>query len=104
MLVELNNFSKKELTKHKVFIDLSQKKDIGTAFAGCNTINFTYAFKDNTINFSDIITTRMYCEETNKIETSLLNVLNTSKEFKIEGQFLMLTTKSNETIKCIAED
>lgn len=105
MLISLNNISKNKLIKHKVHIDLSHKNNSGTAFAGCNNIGFTYKTGNNSsINFTDIATTRMYCEDTNKIESSLLSILNTCKKYKIEGHTLYLTTTSNHTIKCIAQD
>lgn len=105
MLVKLDSISRNALIKHKVFIDLTEKKTSGNAYAGCNNINFQYnANKDSSIRFSNIISTRMYCEKTNNIEQLLINGLENTKSYNTKNQFLLLITKSNDTIKCVAED
>lgn len=105
MLVELDTINKQKLIDNKVFIDLSKRENTGTAYAGCNNIGFKYTTKNTSkISFSDVISTRMYCEDTNNIEAALLDALNTCKSYELKGQFLYLTTTSKKTVKCIAED
>lgn len=103
MLVQLDSIDKETLVKHKVHIDLS-KKTAGSAYAGCNNIQFQYNTTSSSISFSDIVATRMYCENTSNIEQLLLKGLESTKLYKVENQSLLLITKSNDTIKCVAED
>lgn len=104
MLVKLDTISRETLMKHKVHIDLTEKTNIGSAYAGCNNIRFTYTNNTPTINFTEIVSTEMYCNATNTIEDLLVKALTKSDKFIIKNPFLTLITKSKDTIKCVAED
>lgn len=105
MLVSLDTISKDTLIKHKVAIDLTKKPNSGNGYAGCNQIMFNYSTDNKSeIIFSNIVTTYMYCEDTQKLESLFLKSLENTHKYSLDGHFLTLITKSNDTIKCVAED
>lgn len=63
-------------------------------FAGCNRIFGPLAVHGDSISFSGLAATRMYCEESQKLEDDFLAALNASKTFKMQnGQLILLGGK-----------
>ncbi len=51
--------------------------------AGCNPINGDYKIKNNSIEFSEIATTKMYCFDTIKFENTFLAIMAKPSDFVI---------------------
>lgn len=103
MLIQFEDFEKKELTEKKCFLDLTNTK-YAAAEMGCNTIGFEYVVKkDNSITISQLQSTDMYCEE-NKIESKFISAFINVENFKIEGQKIIFKTKSNQELTFVAAD
>ncbi|MFI1772882.1 META domain-containing protein [Thalassobellus citreus] len=68
--------------KLNIFFEENTNKVSG--FAGCNRFSGTYTTKANTITFSKLITTRMYCENVMDIEKHLLKTLSDANIFSIK--------------------
>jgi heat shock protein HslJ len=69
--------------------------DAGTAavFAGCNTGSVTYTLADTTIEFGELVLTRMACAEpATKLEATVTSVLTGSRTYDIEGTKLTIAT------------
>lgn len=108
MLVSFKNYTKEELIRNQAKIDLTASaengKIRGSAFAGCNKIFFTAAFKkDGTVKVSDIGSTLMACRDM-KLEHDFVKNFGTMQYFKLEGHFLILNDNQRNTMKFIASD
>jgi len=66
-------------------------------FAGCNRMNGTLFFERGTLRFSNIITTRMACPNTNK-ESEFLKALQSTTTYKVENRRLILSNPSGEKL------
>lgn len=65
-----------------------------TAFAGCNRINGEYKSAESKIAMTNILATRMACENM-KDETQFLEVLRTADNFVINSEVLLLRKATN---------
>ena len=73
-------------------IHLKDKRVSGNT--GCNNMNGTVVVEENQIEFSDIITTKMFCAES--IEQEFLIALGKSNNYKIDKMKLYLYEDENE--------
>jgi len=79
----------KEREKRESFITLKVKDNRFTAFVGCNTINGEYVLGEgNKIVFKNIISTRMFCSNSN--EPEFLKILNLTNNYTIKEGILSL--------------
>lgn len=62
-----------------------------SGFAGCNRLGGALKISGDSISFPGIFATRMYCEETQKLENSFLDALNQSRTFTLKGDVLTLS-------------
>lgn len=108
MLVELQGFNKENLIKAGATLDLSPTKSPQNhfrAYMGCNQIFLTAKFMSkNNVKFSDIASTRMYCQETMPLETSFTQTLPMMTQYKMEGHYLLLSDGEKNHMKFIASD
>ena len=65
-----------------------------SGFAGCNQVNGNISFGYNKMIIDELISTRMYCEETSTIEEEILKVLKSEPVYDL--QLLRLTIESEE--------
>lgn len=88
MLTQMGGFTKAELTKAGAFIDLTDlKKTNGKA--GCNRIGFsTKADTKGRIQFSGVLSTRMYCEPFMRLEGSFVEMLPHVSKYRVEGHHI----------------
>lgn len=73
---------------------------------GCNSFGGKYDMKDGSIEFSEVISTMMACEEPRMTqETTSLQVLNGTAAYKLDGFSLTLTnSESNLSIGLLKVD
>lgn len=104
MLVEFQGFTKENLVKNKAYLDLTDKEN-GSANMGCNGMFFTFKVKKaNKIEFSQIGSTKMYCDGNMDLEQKFGQILPTISEYSIQGHFLTLKNNKGETMKFVPED
>jgi putative lipoprotein len=75
-------------------IHLKDKKVAGNT--GCNSMNGTVVVEADQIEFSDIVTTKMFCPES--IEQKFLIALGMVNNYKIEKMKLYLYEDENEVM------
>jgi heat shock protein HslJ len=104
MLVEFKDYKKEYLVEEKAFLDMTNSER-ATSKMGCNNLSFSYSIKDGkSIEFSQGIATRMYCQDHMKLETDFLNDITLVKNYKVEGHFLTLTSSEGEKMRFVAQD
>jgi len=91
----------KNITDLMLSITLDEKSKTVSGFSGCNHYSGGYTIKSNSISFSQLITTRMYCENTQEIEDFMLECLSKINSFLLDGNRLIL--KNGETDLLIAQ-
>ena len=107
MLTEYKNFSKEELTNLNAYMDLTENPEQQNQYSakmGCNGMGFTAKFKnDGSAEFSQAISTMMYCDGRMDVETAFGKDLPTITQYKVDGHYLILSNE-NVTMKFVAED
>lgn len=66
-------------------------------FAGCNSMNGSIFFERGLLRFTNVITTRMFCGESNK-ENVFLKTLQSTTTYKVENLRLILTNQSSNEL------
>ena len=69
-------------------IEINLKENHVTGNTGCNTLNGKVVVEENQIEFSDMVTTKMFCEKS--IEAEFLIALGMVNNYKIEKLKLFL--------------
>lgn len=84
MLVEMNQIQSELLIKHKTYIDMTSKNDEASAYLGCNQFKFNYHFEGSqSFSATDVISTKIYCNETAKIEQVFSELIQKIDGFNI---------------------
>ncbi|WP_298119517.1 META domain-containing protein [Flavobacterium sp.] len=102
MLVSFKNYTKEDLVKKNAFLNLNNSKR-ALAKMGCNNLSFGYKISENTITFSQGISTKMYCQGFN-LEIDFCNEITSILTYKIEGHKLTLTSSKGEKMEFVAQD
>lgn len=104
MLIEFKDYKKEYFVEQKAFLDMTNPEK-ATSKMGCNNLFFSYLIKDEkSIQFSQGIATRMYCQDNMKLETDFLNEIPSIKNYKVEGHFLTLSSNKGEKMRFVAQD
>ncbi|MDR0367975.1 MAG: META domain-containing protein [Bacteroidales bacterium] len=82
-------------------LKLSQGKASG--FASCNRFHGTYTLEGNTLSFGQLVQTKMFCQETNTVETDFLNALSQTKRWEYKNGKLYFLGENNKTLTVFEE-
>lgn len=108
MLISFNDFTKQELTELKGNINLTDQGDTKGRYIanmGCNNMFFTAQFSETgKVEFSQVGSTRMFCDRAMDLESAFSEALPKVKNYKIEGHFLTLTDQDGNVMKFVAAD
>ncbi|WP_136667970.1 META domain-containing protein [Flavobacterium sp. H122] len=106
MLVAMEDFSRDTLVKYATYIDLTSSDNAGSAYMGCNTIGFRYEiYSKDKIKFSDFISTKMYCQQTGKIEDEFSRLIVTMNGFSTQNAHkLVLVNEEGKQLQFVAAD
>ena len=75
---------------NRAFIRFEEDKDRFGGNGGCNGMGGDLSVNGSTIDMSQIISTKMYCEGTSEIENKFFNELESVNRFEIKGKTLLL--------------
>lgn len=106
MLVSFQDFSKDFLMKNKAELNLTNNKNNSySAFMGCNQIGLSIDSKNkNGLKFYNLISTEMYCEDNQNLESEFVKWLPKMNRYKIEGHFLTLSDDNGNQMKFVVAD
>jgi heat shock protein HslJ len=102
MLVGFKNYTKEDLVKRNAFLDLTNSER-ASAKMGCNNLSFSYKISEDTITFSQGISSEMYCQEMN-LENDFSKGITSFNKFTIEGHKLILSSTNGEKMEFVAQD
>jgi heat shock protein HslJ len=103
LLVHFHELKKEDLINIQAQMDLTDIEK-ATARMGCNTIGFKLETKKNQIKFSNVITTKMFCENKMDLEKSFVKSLSKIYTYTINGQKLILSNSKSEKMIFVAQD
>jgi heat shock protein HslJ len=103
MLVEFQNFKKEDLIKHEAQLNLTDLKN-PTAKMGCNRISLQIESKENSIKFSNLMSTKMFCVDKMDLETAFIKSLPEFNSYSNQGQKLILENSKAEKMVFVAQD
>lgn len=72
------------------FVSFDETKKRISGNGSCNTFGGSLEVKDNFIRFGQLFSTRMYCEQAQKIETDFFAALSKVTRYEIKGNSLLL--------------
>ena len=99
VLEELNGqkVSSSDFTKELPNLEINSTTNTFMGFAGCNRMNGSIFFERGLLRFTNIVTTRMACGESNK-ESLFLKTLQSTTTYKVENLRLTLTNPSGNEL------
>ncbi len=92
-----------EAVQTKAFIKLDPEKKSAGGNGSCNSFGGSAAVNNNNIRFTDIFSTKMYCEAVQKTEDAFLNLLGKVDRFEIKDKTLLLYQDKELLLELVAE-
>lgn len=80
------------------YISVDSTGENVTGFAGCNRMFGTVKTWGDSISFPGLAATRMYCVETQAVENSFMEALNTTRTYSVKGDELELRGDGGATL------
>ncbi len=92
-----NKITKTDFSSEFPTLEINSNTNTFMGFAGCNSMNGNLFFEKELLRFTNIATTRMMCEPTNK-EADFLLALRRSTTYIIDNNRLTLSNPDGETL------
>ncbi len=83
----------------KAFIKFNKEKNSAGGNGSCNSFGSTLSVQKNQISLSGIFSTKMYCEEVQKIENEFLSALGKINRYEISNNKLILFHDKNKLLE-----
>ena len=74
----------------KAFIKFNQEKGSAGGNGSCNSFGSNAAVSENKVNFTNIFSTKMYCEGVQETENAFLKLLATVSRYELKNKALLL--------------
>ena len=78
--------------RRDAYINFEVDQKLFRGNGGCNEINGTYTVDQNSIQFRDVVSTKMSCNDI-EFENTFLNVLANINRYELKGNDLLLKSK-----------
>lgn len=88
----------------KAFIRFDKELKSAGGNGSCNSFGSTTTIKGDSINFSDIFSTEMYCEEVQQTENTFFKQLGKANRFTIKNKTLFLYHINDLLMEFVAEE
>ena len=89
-LKKIHENGKEEIVTTKAFIRFDKEKNSAGGNGSCNSFGSTATINGNEINFKNIFSTKMFCEQVQQIENKYFTQLGTANKFEIKESSLFL--------------
>ena len=103
LLKKIHTGSTTEDVNTKAFIRFDQTKGSAGGNGSCNSFGSNAAINGNDVKFSNVFSTKMYCEAVQQVENKFLGGLEKVTRYKIEGKILKLYNGSDLLLEFAAE-
>ncbi|MBL0153069.1 MAG: META domain-containing protein [Chitinophagaceae bacterium] len=84
------------------FLRLEAGKNSAGGKGGCNSFGSTVKVEGNKISFSELFSTKMYCEGIQPVEDAYFNALNKATRYHISGDKLVIYQDGQEILVFVA--
>lgn len=89
-ILELSgNIIKQQVNDKTPYLILDNKDNYYSVITGCNTLNGAFTLNNNRIEFSNGISTMMYCNDMS-VEDGFKSILTKIKEYRMDAEYLYL--------------
>jgi heat shock protein HslJ len=78
------------VTTRKAFIRFNEAKGSAGGNGSCNSFGSALLVKGNMISFSNIFSTKMYCDQVQEVENAFLGQLSKVTRYDVKGKSLLL--------------
>ncbi|HEU5167818.1 MAG TPA: META domain-containing protein [Chitinophagaceae bacterium] len=89
-LKKIHDNDNEVIVNTKAFICFDKEKGSAGGIGSCNSFGSTATINGNEVNFKNIFSTKMYCEQVQQIENKFLGSLNKITRYEIKDQSLLL--------------
>lgn len=103
LLKKIHTGSATEDVNTKAFIRFDQSKGSAGGNGSCNSFGSNAAVNGSDVKFSNVFSTKMYCEGVQQIENKFLGDLEKVTRYKIEGKTLKLYNGNDVLLEFDAE-
>jgi len=90
LLKKILENGKEEIVTTKAFIRFDKEKNSAGGNGSCNSFGSTATINGNEINFKNIFSTKMFCEQVQQIENKYFIQLAATNKFEIKESSLFL--------------
>jgi heat shock protein HslJ len=98
---KLTKIEGKAVKAAKAFIRFNKSENSAGGNGGCNGFGGNLEKNQNRIKISDVISTKMYCKETSKIENKFLSNLDRVTKYRIANGKLILTAGERDVLEFV---
>lgn len=102
-LKKIHDGTKTEEVITKAFIKFNKEKNSAGGNASCNTFGSNATVNNNQVSFSNIFSTKMYCEGVQSTEDAFLKQLSNVDRFEIKDKTLILYHDKEELLEFESE-
>jgi heat shock protein HslJ len=103
LLKKIHNEEGVEDVQTKAFIKFNQEKKSAGGNGSCNTFGSQAVINNKEINFTNIFSTKMYCEGVQKTEDAFFKQLAKANRFEVKDSILLLYQVNDVLLEFSAE-
>jgi heat shock protein HslJ len=93
-----------QLVETKAFIRFDKEKGSAGGNGSCNSFGSNATVNGDKVNFKNIFSTKMYCEEVQQIENKYFGNLGQADRFEIKGKTLFLYHDKEKLLEFSADE
>lgn len=103
LLKKMNKDGNVQDVNTQAFIRFDKEKNSGGGNGSCNSFGSTTKIEGNTISFSNIFSTKMYCQDVQSVEDSYFGLLEKVTRFEINNNTLKLFQGNTVVLEFVSE-
>ncbi len=100
---QLTRIEGKEINTTKAYIEFNEKDARFGGNTGCNRMSGSFTKTDSSIKFSQIISTKMFCQDTSEVENAFTRNLEEAARFEIKNGKLYLFADETAVLEFTAK-
>lgn len=103
MLKKIHSTAGTEDVHTRAFLKFDKEKNSAGGNGSCNSFGSTVAVNGNTIQFSQLFSTKMYCEGVQQTEDLYFKLLEQANRFSVKDKKLVLYYNENALLEFVSE-
>lgn len=103
LLKKIHHPDKVEVVNTKAFLKFNREKNSAGGNGSCNAFGSSFTINDDKISFSDILSTKMYCDGVQQTEDNFFSMLQKVNRFEVKNKSLFLLNGSKVLLEFESE-